>query len=83
MTRVFWREADPWVLLRTTGGLLLAVPWSATDLPVPVAGDDGAVDEADAVLLTPAVLRALARFLHSRSAGARERGASTEGGNDD
>jgi hypothetical protein len=48
--------------------MLLSVPWSATDLPVPVASRPNADDDGEAVLLAPAALLALVRFLRHRSA---------------
>jgi hypothetical protein len=59
--RVFWRAGVPWVLLRCRNGVLLPLPWSATDLPVPVPDTDALEHAREAVLLTPTALRALAR----------------------
>jgi hypothetical protein len=65
--RVFWRAGAPWVLLRTSSGLRVPVPWHATDLPVPpVHGPAPATQEA--VLLAPAALVALLRFLQQQTA---------------
>jgi hypothetical protein len=65
--RVFWREQAPWVLLRSRRGLLLSVPWAATDLPVPPTPGPCVLQEEPAVLLTPEALIALVRFLHHRA----------------
>ena len=65
--RVFWRTGAPWVLLRAADGALLALPWDATDLPVPVADPDGAPGAPPPILLAPTALLALARFLRHRA----------------
>ena len=68
MSHVFWRAGVPWALLRCRNGRLLPLPWSATDLPVPVPDADAPGDVQAAVLLTPAALRALVRFVARRAA---------------
>jgi hypothetical protein len=60
--RVFWRAGVPWVLLRCRTGVHLPLPWSATDLPIPVSDADAPGEIRAAALLTPNALRALARF---------------------
>ncbi len=65
--RVFWRGDTPWILLRTIGGSLLTLPWSETDLPTPVTTRTEPSSPQDAVLLSPAALLALVRFLHRRA----------------
>jgi len=64
--RIFWRGGVPWVLVHTQRGLACAVPWDATDLPVPVGAASGSGDVA-APLLSPAALQALARFVCQHS----------------
>jgi hypothetical protein len=60
--RVFWRGRKPWVVVRLGVGGLTAVPWDWTDLPVPpLAG--GLSAQGPTVLLSPAALRDLVRFL--------------------
>ena len=60
--RVFWRP-EPWVLVRLRSGVLLALPWSWTNLPKPeVASSSGPVS----ALLSPSALQDLVRFLRSR-----------------
>ena len=58
---VFWRHALPWILMRCHDGTLLPLPWSWTDLPVPVLPEAAA--DTTAPLLAPAMLRDLIRFL--------------------
>jgi hypothetical protein len=74
VARVFWRAEAPWVLVRSDSGLAFAVPWTATDLPVPVGAASGRGDVV-APLLSPAALQALARFVCQRP-GLRARGRS-------
>jgi hypothetical protein len=82
--RVFWRDGEPWALLRSRGGLLLALPWAATDLPAPaLPGDTDVCAAREAVLLSPAALLALGRFLHHRGAGTAAVRVPQEGGDDD
>lgn len=57
------------MLLRCRSGALLPLPWSATDLLVPVPDTDALEHAREAVLLTPTALRALARFVAQRAAG--------------
>jgi hypothetical protein len=33
VSRVFWREEEPWVRVRGRDGISVAVPWTSTDLP--------------------------------------------------
>jgi hypothetical protein len=56
----------PWVLVRNQRGLAFAVPWDATDLPVPV-GTTSDSGDVTAPLLSPAALQALARFVCQHS----------------
>lgn len=65
--RVFWRADAPWVLLRAANGALFSLPWAATDLPKPVVEHDPPAEAPPAVLLAPAALLALARFLRHRA----------------
>jgi len=63
------------VLVRRENGLAFAVPWDATDLPVPVGATSGS-GEVAAALLSPAALQALTRFVCQHSdlqAGGRSR----------
>ena len=60
--RIFWRP-EPWVLVRLRSGVLLALPWSWTNLPKPEAPSSSGRAPA---LLSPAALRDLVRFLRSR-----------------
>jgi hypothetical protein len=60
---VFWRDAAPWVLVRLLDGVMLSVPWSWTDLPVPQADDDQRVNEDSITVLAPTALRDLVRFV--------------------
>lgn len=69
--RVFWRHDVPWVLVRLHDGVMLSVPWSWTDLPLPHADDERRVDDAFITLLSPTALRDLVRFV--RGHGQRER----------
>jgi hypothetical protein len=68
--RVFWRAGAPWVLVHCSSGMLLMLPWAATDLPQPVAEELAAVGERAAPLLSPAALLGLARFLRQHAGGA-------------
>jgi hypothetical protein len=43
---------------------MTSLPWSATDLPLPQASDTAEADPHAPVLLSPAALRDLIRFLH-------------------
>ena len=71
--RVFWRAGVPWILLRTPGGLLLPLPWTETDLPVPPASAmDAAVDAPPHLLLAPSALVALVGFLHHQGGGSSD-----------
>jgi len=51
--------------MRCRNGRLLPLPWSVTDLPVPVINLEA--DRYEAPLLSPAALRALVHFRHDRS----------------
>jgi hypothetical protein len=64
--RVFWRAGAPWILMHADDGRTLTVPWDATNLPMLVAGAASA-EESAPLLLSPAALLALARFLQERS----------------
>jgi hypothetical protein len=63
--RVFWRERTAWAVVRFHTGGMTAVPWGWTDLPVPQLGADPSAAEP-AVLLSPAALCDLARFLRDQ-----------------
>src|SRR5260370_32331106 len=60
--RVFWRP-EPWVLIRLRSGVLLALPWSWTNLPKPEAPSPSSYASA---LLSPPALQDLVRFLRRR-----------------
>jgi hypothetical protein len=62
---VFWRRALPWILMRCHNGTLLPLPWSWTNLPLPLLADAAA--DGAAPLLAPATLRDLLRFLDRAS----------------
>src|SRR5262249_20936287 len=64
--RVFWRANVPWVLMRSTRGIMLSIPWSVTNLPLPVPTDGSRPKEHDVALLSPDALVALARFVQDR-----------------
>ncbi|MDQ5852781.1 MAG: hypothetical protein M3380_12080 [Chloroflexota bacterium] len=66
--RVFWRGDAPWILLRSSDGRVLTLPWSVTDLPVPMTTHAEPPSPQDAVLLSPTALLALVRFLRRRAA---------------
>ena len=75
VAHVFWRGVVSWVLVRSQRGLTFAVPWDATDLPVPVGATSGS-GEVATPLLSPAALQALTRFVCQHSdlqAGGRSR----------
>src|SRR5579863_325367 len=61
--RVFWRKAEPWVVLRCQNGPLLSVPWHWTNLPVPLEPPPSQAEYSDPVLLTPQSLVELVRFV--------------------
>ena len=50
--------------MRARSGKMLSLPWSVTDLPVPVTP---LAQPPEAVLLSPAALLALVRFLRRRT----------------
>jgi len=66
VAQVFWRGGAPWVLVRGDNGQAFAVAWAATDLPAPVDSATSDVGDAEAPLLAPAALQALAQFLCQR-----------------
>jgi hypothetical protein len=75
--RVFWRQRNPWVLLRFQLGGITAVPWNWTDLPVPPM--EGVPLPDDFInLLSPAALRDLVRFVgeHGKKTGKKKRFSS-------
>ena len=61
--RVFWRKADPWVVLRCQNGLLLSLPWCWTDLPIPLSPPVSALEQTCPVLLAPQTLVELVRWV--------------------
>jgi len=61
--RVFWRESQPWALVRFRIGGMTAVPWDWTDLPVPQLEPSPSAGDGVMVLLSPTALRDLVRFL--------------------
>ncbi len=61
--RVFWRERTPWVLVRLRIGGVATVLWDWTDLPIPQLERRLSPDAGPAVLLSPAALQDLVRFL--------------------
>ncbi|MFL6352139.1 MAG: hypothetical protein ACJ74Z_09845 [Bryobacteraceae bacterium] len=65
--RVFWRQREAWVLVRLRLGGMTALPWSSTDLPLPTLEYHPGAGANPPVLLSPAALRELARFLQTRS----------------
>jgi hypothetical protein len=65
VARVFWRAGVAWVLVRGDDGQAFAIPWAATDLPIPV-GSSVTEPNEKAPLLSPAALQALARFVCQR-----------------
>jgi len=60
--RIFWRP-EPWALVRLRSGVLLALPWSWTNLPQPKIPSSS--DRPAAALLSPSALRDLVRFLRN------------------
>ena len=64
--RVFWREHEPWVVVRLGAGGIVSVPWEWTDLPVPKPEPDSAPDEESTILLAPIALRDFVRFVRDR-----------------
>ena len=70
--RVFWRDRTAWVVVRFRIGGLTAVPWDWTDLPVPQLETDSLVD-GPVVLLSPAALCDLARFLRNHEKRSRDK----------
>jgi hypothetical protein len=75
VVHIFWRSAAPWILVRGEDGRAFAIPWAATDLPIPV-GSAVTKPEKEAPLLSPAALQALARFIcHDRDRRAQEGGS--------
>ncbi len=52
--------------MRCTRGMMLSIPWSATNLPLPVATDGNQPDGNEVALLSPDALVALARFVRDR-----------------
>jgi hypothetical protein len=65
--RVFWRAGAPWVLVRCSSGMMVAVPWHATDLPVPALQEDEPAQAPAPPLLSPDALLALVRHLDQRA----------------
>jgi hypothetical protein len=61
--RVFWRQEEPWVVLRCQNGLLLSLPWHWTDLPTPGSSLSGVNAQPCPVLLAPQTLVELVRFV--------------------
>ena len=65
LRRIFWREGNPWVLVRLRIGGMIAVRWDWTDLPVPPLEVGSSPNETATVLLSPSALPDLVRFLRS------------------
>ena len=64
--RVFWRgRATPWVRVRLRIGGMVSLPWDETDLPTPELELDSLPDDGHTVLLSPAALQDLVRFLRN------------------
>ena len=59
--RVFWRKAEPWVVLRCQNGLLLSLPWHWTDLPLPPVPPSDPTEHP--VLLAPQALVEFVQFV--------------------
>jgi hypothetical protein len=64
--RVFWREHEPWVLVRLGVGGLVSVPWEWTDLPAPQLERESAPGDESTVLISPIALRDFIRFVRDR-----------------
>ena len=59
--RVFWRDDNPWVLVRLRDGVMQSLPWTWTDLPMAPAQQEPQTDERVTVLVSPTALRELVR----------------------
>ena len=59
--RVFWRDDNPWVLVRLRDGVMQSLPWAWTDLPMTPAQQEPQTDDRATVLLSPTALRDLVR----------------------
>jgi len=68
VSRVFWRGVVPWMAVRGRRGAVFAVPWGATDLPAPPPAPADDPGDEEAVLLSPAAVRALVQFVRQRRA---------------
>ena len=64
--RIFWRERNPWVLVRLRIGGMIAVRWDWTDLPMSALQVGRSPNEIRTVLLSPSALRDVVRFLRGR-----------------
>jgi hypothetical protein len=64
--RVFWREHEPWVVVRLGVGGIGSVPWDWTDLPAPQLERESAPDDEPTILLSPIALRDFVRFVRDR-----------------
>ena len=53
--------------MRARSGKMLSLPWSMTDLPVPVTTHGQPPRQPQAVLLSPVALLTLVRFLRHRT----------------
>ena len=53
--------------MRTRSGTMLSLPWSVTNLPVPVTPQAQPPRQPEAVLLSPVALLTLVRFLRRRA----------------
>src|SRR6266511_1170056 len=71
--RVFWRGGVPWVLMRCSSGMMVAVPWHATDLPIPALEADAPARAQAPPLLSPAAPGAAAPGTASGTSPARGR----------
>ena len=59
--RLYWREGELWIRMRTIQGRWLSLPWRATDLPRLTTDR-----HPSGLPLSPAVLRDLVRHLKHR-----------------
>jgi hypothetical protein len=81
--RVFWRQEEPWVVLRCQNGLLLSLPWHWTDLPIPLAPLPGPPAQPYLALLTPQALVELVQFVRYHAGKPRSPRRGEKGGTDD